>query len=108
MPSLGSVIAYECGQSRRASDFLPPYVAMNFTSGPFRVIGEGCLDSRFTPLTLEISEKGFDFVVSDTEKTRFQRRWEFLQKLSSPHNSASLRTLDSSRTLMPFIEELTP
>ncbi len=90
MPSLGSVIAYECGQHQRTSDFLPPYVAMNFTSGPFRVIGEGCLDSRFTPLTLEISDKGFDFVVSDTEKTRFQRRWEFLQKLSSPQNSKNL------------------
>lgn len=90
MPSLGSVIAYECSQRRRSSDFLPPYVAMNFTSGPFRVIGEGCLDSSFTPLTLEISEKGFDFVVPDTEKSRFQRRWEFLQKLSNPQHSTML------------------
>ena len=90
MPSLGSVIAYECGQHQRTSDFLPPYVAMNFTSGPFRVIGEGCLDSRFTPLTLEISDKGFDFVVAETDKTRFQRRWEFLQKLSNPQNSKNL------------------
>ena len=89
MPSLGSVIAYECGQRQRPGDFLPPYVAMNFTSGPFRVIGEGCLDSRFTPLTLEISDTGFDFVVPDAEKTRFQRRWEFLQKLSNPQNSKS-------------------
>src|SRR5262249_42567168 len=40
MFSLGSVIVYECGQRRRGGDFLPPYVAMNFTSGPFRVIGE--------------------------------------------------------------------
>jgi hypothetical protein len=55
MPSVGSVIAYECGQSRRPSDFLPPYVAMNFTSGPFRVIGEGCWIAH-SPLTLEISE----------------------------------------------------
>ncbi|PYV44215.1 MAG: hypothetical protein DMG06_07400, partial [Acidobacteria bacterium] len=61
MPSLGSIIAYE--QRRRESDFLPPFVAMNFTSGPFRVIGEGCLESGCTPLTMEISDRGFDFVV---------------------------------------------
>lgn len=90
MPSLGSVVAYECQQRRRTSDFLPPYVAMNFTSGPFRVIGEGCLNSRFTPLTLEISDKGFDFVVPETEKRRFQRRWELLQKLGRAQSSTSL------------------
>jgi len=81
MPSLGSVIAYEYEKRRRESDFLPPFVAMNFTSGPFRVIGEGCLESDCTPLTMEISDRGFDFVVPESEKTRFQRRWEFLQKL---------------------------
>jgi hypothetical protein len=90
MPSLGSVIAYECGQRRRSGDFLPPYVAMNFTSGPFRVIGEGCLDSKCAPLTLEISDKGFDFVVPDADKARFERRWEFLQKLAGAQSSNSL------------------
>jgi len=90
MPSLGSVIAYECGQRRRGSDFLPPYVAMNFTSGPFRVIGEGCLDSKCAPLTLEISDKGFDFVVPDADRARFERRWEFLQKLGGAQSSNSL------------------
>jgi len=90
MPSLGAVVAYEGGQRRRSSDFLPPYVAMNFTSGPFRVIGEGCLDSKCAPLTLEISNRGFDFVVPDAEKTRFQRQWEFLQKLSNSQSSDSL------------------
>ena len=99
MPSLGSIIAYEGTQQRRNSDFLPPYVAMNFTSGPFRVIGEGCLDSRCAPLTLEISEKGFDFVIPDAEKIRFQRRWEFLQRLSNPENSNSL---DSNRFFQDF------
>src|SRR5947207_5717779 len=33
IPSLGSVIAYELEQRRQESDFLPPFVAMNFTSG---------------------------------------------------------------------------
>jgi Protein of unknown function (DUF1501) len=99
MPSLGAVIAYECGQHQRGKAFLPPYVAMNFTSGPFRVIGEGCLDSKYSPLTLEISDKGFDFVVSEAERTRFQRRWDFLQKLSS---SQSPNRLENDRFFQNF------
>jgi hypothetical protein len=78
MPSLGSVIASEFASRRRATDYLPPYVAMNFTSGAFKVIGEGCLESEYTPLALE-TEAGFDFVVSQSELPRFRRRWEILQ-----------------------------
>jgi hypothetical protein len=83
MPSLGSVIAYEYQAKRKGSDFLPPFVAINFTSGPFRVIGEGCLATETSPLTLEISDRGFDFVVREDQKTRFQRRWDFLQKFDA-------------------------
>ena len=79
MPSLGSVIASEFAPRRRETDYLPPYVAMNFTSGAFKVIGEGCLESGNTPLALE-TEAGFDFVVSQSEMPRFRRRWEILQK----------------------------
>src|SRR5215472_163568 len=84
MPSLGSVIAYEYESRRRPSDFLPPFVAANFTSGPFRVIGEGCLEAKCSPLTLEISDRGFDFVVPEDEKARFERRWDLLQKFEAP------------------------
>lgn len=80
IPALGSVISYELERRRKGSDFLPPFVAMNFTSGAFKVVGEGCLDGRNSPLALEISESGFDFVVPDDEIGRFRRRWEFLQK----------------------------
>jgi hypothetical protein len=82
IPSLGSVIAYE--SARRDRDFLPPFVAMNFTSGAFKVIGEGCLESRTAPLPLEVSESGFDFVVAESELPRFRRRWDFLQKIEGP------------------------
>jgi hypothetical protein len=90
MPSLGSVIAYEYENRRRATDFLPPFVAANFTSGPFRVIGEGCLDAKCSPLTLEISDRGFDFVVPEDEKARFQRRWDLLQKFDTPQPAQSV------------------
>jgi hypothetical protein len=84
IPSLGSVIAYECEKRRTERDFLPPFVAMNFTSGAFKVVGEGCLDSRTAPLPLEISESGFDFMIAESDLPRFRRRWEFLQKLEGP------------------------
>jgi hypothetical protein len=84
IPSLGSVIAYEFDGRRTDRDFLPPFIAMNFTSGAFKVVGEGCLDSRNAPLPLEISESGFDFMLSETEQPRFRRRWEFLQKMERP------------------------
>lgn len=79
MPSIGSVIASEFQARRRESDYLPPFVAMNFTSGAFKVIGEGCLEARNTPLSLE-TEAGFDFVVPAEEQDRFKRRWEILQQ----------------------------
>ena len=84
MPSLGSVIAYEFDQRRRESDYLPPFVAINFTSGPFKAVGEGVLESRNSPLLLEISERGFDFLVPEKKADRFRRRWEFLQKFDKP------------------------
>jgi len=83
IPSLGSVIAYEFHPRRRESDYLPPFVAMNFTSGAFKVIGEGCLDGSSAPLPLETSRAGFDLVVPEREMARFERRWEFLQKFSA-------------------------
>lgn len=82
MPSLGSVIASELAPKRRPTDYLPPYVAMNFTSGAFKVIGEGCLDSKYTPLALE-TEAAFDFVVPEQESARFRRRWQILQQLGA-------------------------
>jgi len=79
MPSIGAVIASELAARRRDTDYLPPFVAMNFTSGAFKVIGEGCLDSSNAPLALE-TETSFDFVISPEERARFRRRWEILQK----------------------------
>ncbi len=80
MPSIGSVIASEFQTRRREMDYLPPFVAMNFTSGAFKVIGEGCLDSGNAPLSLE-TDAGFDFVIAPEEQARFRRRWEVLKQL---------------------------
>src|SRR4051794_6409340 len=83
IPSLGSVVAYELQARRRETDYLPPFLAMNFTSGAFKVIGEGCLDGRNGPLSVNAAGANFDFVVQEAETDRFNRRWELLQKFNS-------------------------
>jgi Protein of unknown function (DUF1501) len=83
IPSVGSVVAYELQGHRRDTDYLPPFLAMNFTSGAFKVIGEGCLDGKNGPLSVNAAGANFDFVVQEGDVKRFNRRWEILQKFNS-------------------------
>src|SRR5580658_2033865 len=82
IPSVGSLVAYEYLSRRKPSDFLPPFVAMNFTPGGAGLIGPGMLPATCSPLPLTV-EKGADvaFVIPELERARFQKRWEFLQEL---------------------------
>lgn len=82
IPSVGSLIAYEFQDKRGENDYLPPFVAMNFTSGGAGLTGPGMFPASCAPLPLTI-EKGADisFVVPEEERSRFNQRWEFLQKL---------------------------
>lgn len=83
IPSVGSVVAYEMQASRRTTDYMPPFFAMNFTSGAFKAIGEGCLDGKNGPLCLKAGGSDFDFLVPESDTERFNRRWEILQKFNS-------------------------
>lgn len=89
IPSVGSIVAYECQSRRRESDFLPPYVAMNF--GAANLAGSGMLPSTCAPLPLKIKANAdLAFIVSDNERDTFARRWEFLQRLDhSMHGDLS-------------------
>jgi hypothetical protein len=82
IPSVGSLVSYEFEARKRDADFLPPFVAMNFTPGGAGLAGPGMLPATCAPLPLTV-EKGGDlaFVVPDGERQRFQQRWEFLQKM---------------------------
>jgi hypothetical protein len=82
VPSVGSLVAYEYLSRRRDSDFLPPFVAMNFTPGGAGLIGPGMLPAACSPLPLVV-EKDADmaFVVPQGERDRFEKRWTFLQEL---------------------------
>lgn len=85
VPSMGAVIAYETLSQRKETDFLPPFVSMNYEAttmyGPLQ--REGCLPSDCSPLVMDLKNKSMPFVIEESEKARFQRRWEALQKLDS-------------------------
>ena len=81
MPSIGAVIAHEMSARRKSSDFLPPFVSMNFgAGGGAGIIGAGCLDPKMNPLTLDTKAK-LNFVLNEGERARFDRRWELLRRL---------------------------
>ena len=88
MPSIGAVIAYEMQAKRKDSDFLPPFVAMNFGNSQAGLVREGFLESKYGPLPLDM-QQGNDFVVTPEEKNTFHRRWELLQRLNGEANSAA-------------------
>ncbi len=87
MPSIGSVIAYERRNSIKSSDFLPPFVAMNFP-GDFQngfLLGEGTLDSAAAPLASVDLRNGLDlpFLLPEREQNRYDRRMEFLKEFDT-------------------------
>jgi hypothetical protein len=83
MPSIGSVVAYEFAGKRRESDFLPPFVAMNYEPstmyGPLQ--GEGCLPADCSPLVLDLKSNNLPFVIDEKDKERFSKRWALLQEM---------------------------
>lgn len=78
MPSVGAVVAYEFLERRRTSDFLPPFVSMNFNGS--QLVKEGCLPAQASPLALDMRQET-PFVVPANEKALFERRWALLQQL---------------------------
>ena len=88
MPSVGAVIAYEMAARRKSADFLPPFVSVNYgAGGGSGIIGAGCLDPKYNPLTLD-TKAGLDFVVPDSDRQLFDRRWSLLRKLEHDGHTA--------------------
>ena len=95
MPSIGSVIAYELLGRAKESDFLPPFISMNYPAGAVNgtLIRQGYLNSSAAPLTLDVRAGGnMPFVLDEAYKDRFNRRLDFLRSFDSSRQSASLGT----------------
>jgi hypothetical protein len=87
-PSMGSVIAFEAAKTRKESDYLPPFVSMNYEAstmyGP--LIREGCLPADASPLTLDLASGSLPFLLEDSEKDRFAKRWAALMDMDAARN----------------------
>ncbi|MBM3727960.1 MAG: DUF1501 domain-containing protein [Acidobacteria bacterium] len=86
MPSIGSVVAHEMLAKAKASDFLPPFVSMNFPAGAVNgtLIREGYFDSSTAPLTLDVRKGGnMPFLLKDDYRDRFASRLDFLRSFDS-------------------------
>ncbi len=99
MPSVGSVVASEFASRRKPGDFLPPFVAVNMGAAQAGLIKNGCLQESTTPLSLNM-EQSTPFVVPETEKAAFARRWQLLRELETAGgpvapNLASPRAFES-------------
>ncbi len=96
MPSVGAVIAYEMEERRKTSDFLPSFVTMNYGKG----IGSGCLDVKYNPLAIDTKKK-LNFILDDSERNRFDRRWDLLRKLEwegQSHQETSSRPIEEFKS----------
>ncbi len=104
MPSMGAVIAYEMEARRRDTDFLPPFISMNYEAttmyGPLQ--REGCLPSSTSPLTLDLKSGNLPFVVEEKDRSRFQRRWDFLNRFDTARASLSDSTPEVIRQYDAF------
>jgi len=86
LPSIGSVITYEYLSKAKATDFLPPFVSMNFPAGAVNgtLIREGYLESSTAPLTLDLRRSGsMPFLLTPEYQERFHRRLDFLHSFDT-------------------------
>src|SRR5262249_8336316 len=67
MPAVGAVTASELELHRKPSDFLPPFVAMNFAGTSAGLVRQGCLPFTYGPLPVEMKH-GTEFVIDANEK----------------------------------------
>lgn len=78
IPSVGALIAYESAKKRKESDYLPPFVSMNFS--PTALVGSGVLPANFGPMAM-FTTNAPPFVVPEAERTLFDRRLGLLKNL---------------------------
>ena len=85
IPSIGAVVAHEFESKRRPSDFLPPYVAMNFGDG--MLVREGFFPHQSGPVPINTT-RSVPFVVLPEEKRAFDRRWSLLRRMKELHSTS--------------------
>jgi hypothetical protein len=101
MPSVGAVVAYEMQARRKPSDYLPPFVAINFGAAQAGLIKQGCLPESCVPLSLNM-EQPTPFVIPPEEREAFDRRWRLLREIENGRRTAAAENA-SFRTFESFL-----
>ena len=79
IPSVGAIVAYESRDKRKGTDFLPPFMSMNYGHNQVK---QGCIEAKYGPLNIDTRGGDLSFVVPEEEKNRFERRIAYLNELS--------------------------
>jgi hypothetical protein len=83
IPSVGSVVAYECASRRRSTDTLPGYVAINVTQSQAGLLKSGFLPATYSPFHIDTATGLGAYSMDDGSRKEFLRRWELLQTFDS-------------------------
>jgi Protein of unknown function (DUF1501) len=82
VPAIGAVVAHELASSRKASDSLPPYVAMNMEGNQAGLVNQGFLAAEAGPMNLRVGSDGPpEMIPRDGVSDTLTRRWERLQEI---------------------------
>lgn len=77
-PGIGAVVAYEGKSTRRSSDVLPGFIALNGTS-----VGPGFLSAEFAPFNASSGGAGIATLQHPGGRDRFIRRYDFLRAMDA-------------------------
>ncbi|MFN0119045.1 MAG: DUF1501 domain-containing protein, partial [Blastocatellia bacterium] len=92
IPSIGAVVASELAAQRRASDSLPPYIAMNSAGTQAGLINQGFMSAEYGPMSLSINDGPPNLAPQKGMESTFQRRYARLQELDNTLRRAGSHT----------------
>ena len=89
VPSIGAVVCHELAKSRKPTDSLPAYIAMNSAGNQAGLISQGFLSAEFGPLSLAVGDGPPNLAPQKGMEETFQRRWQRLQQIDQTFRSGS-------------------
>jgi uncharacterized protein (DUF1501 family) len=96
VPAIGAVVCSELAKQRKASDSLPPYVAMNSAGNQAGLINQGFLSAEFGPLSLAVGDSAPQLAPAPGNAEALRRRWDRLQQLDAALRSSEGGAWDRS------------
>lgn len=90
VPAIGAVVCHELRKSRKPTDSLPAYIALNMAGNQAGLINQGFLSAEYGPLGLAVGSDGPPRLAPDKNQiAAMQRRWARLQELDNSLRSGN-------------------